>query len=123
VRVRLHAFHTPLADEASVAVPVSMRTPCASMCFSQQAGHVRVQNLLLHFDDGHAATTRDKGFRRFDNDEAATHDRDVVGAPGVEMTADAFRVTHPVRREYVGEVRAGSDGLIGRAPVAGTSLS
>jgi len=122
VRVRLHAFHTPLADEAPVAVPVSMRTPCASMCFSQQAGHVRVQ-MLLHFDDGHAATTRDKGFRRFDSDEAATHDHDVVGAPGVKMTTDAFRVTLAVRREYVGEVRAGSDGLIGRAPVASTSLS
>jgi len=106
VRVRLHALHTPLTDKAPVAVPVSMRTPCASMCFSQQAGHVRVQNLLLHFDDGHAATTRDKGFRRFDNDEAATHDHDVVGAPGVES-----------------EVRAGSDGLIGRAPVVSTSLS
>ena len=32
-------------------------------------------------------------------------------ARGVEMTADAFRVTHAVHREYVGEVRAGSDGL------------
>ena len=32
-------------------------------------------------------------------------------ARGVEMTADAFRITHAVRREYVGEVRAGSDGL------------
>jgi hypothetical protein len=66
---------------------------------------------------------RARAFRRFDTDEAAAHDLDVVGAPDVEMTADAFRVTHAVRREYVGEVRAGSDGLIARAPVAITSLS
>ena len=69
------------------------------------------QNLLLHFDDGHAATTRHKGFRRFDTDEAAAHDLDVVGAPDVEMTADAFRVTHASPQGHIPSPSAdGPDG-------------